>query len=404
MNNLNDVSNIFCTRPFEHVYGEGNGIWKLCCRSQDTFFKKFKFENYSVDKWFYSKFLDNLRKDLILGNKSKVINFSCKHCFDLENINAISDRQFRNNFNNNDDNFKSALEEFKNNGYNWKEALLKVKPKIFDIKIRMLGNYCNLSCFACKPSNSSTKIEELISYDALNYFSNINGYKANKDVILSLNKLLPYTKQIFFNGGEPFLTKDHTTILKDILYKKLNNQISIQYSTNLTKLDNETLNLLENFNVKFNISLDAYGKDNDYIRYKSNWDEIYKNIIKLKKIKCDKEICVTTSIVNVFNIAKYYNMFLKDNEFKNFHIDFDNSLVVNPDWLSIKNMPRILKIKAVEKLEGEKKFNNIIKMLSADYTFDDNKWKKAINYIKLLDKQRNTNILKITPELATYLT
>lgn len=408
MKDLNKISGIFCTRPFEHIYGEGNGIWKLCCKSDDLYFKNYTFDNTTIESWIYSKYLDQLRKDFILGNKSEIIQHTCSVCFSQEKIGLQSDRIFRNNFNNNNENLKQVLQEFISNNFNFKKAVVNKNLKLFDIKIRMLGNYCNLSCFACKPSNSSTKWSELEDYNILNYFNNNTAYLKNKNLIKSILPLLPYVNQIYFNGGEPLLTNDHIELLTLIKNEKLNKDIKIQYSSNLTKITNECLDMWKFFDVKFNVSLDAYGTDNNYIRHNSNWNDIYKNLKLLKYNVSELEICFTTSIINVLNISKYYMNFVTDKMFSNINLDFNASLVTHPDWLSIKILPKELKyiaLNKINKIDHNSQLHNIYNFLlqELDNEYED-KWKKAINYIKILDKKRKTCITSICPEYKKYIT
>lgn len=414
----------FCHRAFDHIFGEGGRDWKLCCRanaSEQYEFSDYTLDEYSPEEWFFSDFMENVRRWMLRGEDPHgVLAETCKHCHNNEKDGVESDRQFRwrrslwdvdeswtHTKTKRPDGIKfknlyDSIENFKE-GKTWKESLT---GRPLELKINIIGNYCNFSCFACQPKNSSTRENEL---KKLGIYSddNYNGGPAHmtwgglvKDPKIQgqIDSLLPHTRQIFFQGGEPLLTKDHL----DIIEKALGHELEVQYATNLSRISQDVLDAWKKCHVvKLNISIDGYGKEAEYSRWGLKWDKFVNNFKKVRPVVQKLELSYTTSIVNVMNIGTHYKNFMSDPLFKDCYFNCQSSIVVNPKFLGITSMPRELREIAYDRIKGIEKLSNVATALISERD-TSHLFPFAINYIKKLDESRKVSILEYVPEFEKY--
>lgn len=387
----------FCPRPFDHVFGEGGQSWKLCCRcSENKHFQDYTLDEFSPEEWFFSDIMESIRLWMINGEDPHgIIKESCALCHNLEKNNIQSDRIYRWNLYKNFDNLHESLGKFKA-GNSWQNSLT---GRVIDLKIQVIGDYCNLSCFACQPKNSSTRRNELrkLGLDSEEFPWAWRGFVKDVELYSKVDNLLPHTRQIFFQGGEPLLTKDHLKILE----KVMGTDIRIQYATNLTRLSDEVIDTWKQMHsVKLNVSIDGYGKEAEYNRYGLKWSTFVDNIKRLES-NFEVELCYTTSVVNIMNIRKHYEEFSNDPLFKEFNFNSYSNIVTSPNFLSIYTLPKELKEIAYNKIKDIKALEQVANMLRSDkdHSF---LFPKAMKYIKTLDKARGANILDYSPEYSEY--
>ena len=80
-------------------------------------------------------------------------------------------------------------------------------------------------------------------------------------------------------GGETLMVPEIKKVLINIP-EDIAKNITLKIQTNGTILPDPTwTNIFKKFkNTKINVSIDAYGDDNTYVRYPSNWQKILKTI------------------------------------------------------------------------------------------------------------------------------
>ena len=148
--------------------------------------------------------------------------------------------------------------------------------KLRKIHLRF-NNICNFKCRMCNPKFSSTWAEENKIHK---YF--VHDYKLEKDIFESTEDLYKLIldnkdtlKQINISGGEPLITKINYRFLKFLIDNKLTH-IALAYSTNLSRIDYDGINLVSLFNkfkrVTLSVSVDGYGKDVEYSRHGFKWN------------------------------------------------------------------------------------------------------------------------------------
>lgn len=192
--------------------------------------------------------------------------------------------------------------------------LLKT-DNIFDpeIKLKKLqyncDNFCNLKCIICSSKYSSSWIEdEKILKNYIELHGDLNKkLKRTKNNKLSYN--LDYTQldEIYFNGGEPFMSNDHINFLNNVVDNSDTSKITLLYNTNATfPIKDSFLRIWEKFkNVTLMCSIDGIEEVFEYVRFPAKWTVVNNNLQDYKKIiesfpRINVELSPAIGIHNVF--------------------------------------------------------------------------------------------------------
>jgi len=162
-----------------------------------------------------------------------------------------------------------------------------VDPITFQIK---LNNICNGACVTCGTENSSTWVK-LEKVGIINKISNEQIAK-----IINFSTV----KSIKLLGGEPFLSDTTYWILGELV-KHNNTNCFVSLITNGTiKLPKKQLGLLSKFALlNICVSIDAVGKEFEYIRYPLSWDSVKNNLLELANVCSDISVSYTASNLNI---------------------------------------------------------------------------------------------------------
>lgn len=133
-----------------------------------------------------------------------------------------------------------------------------------------LGNFCNSACLFCLPGSSSRLAAEQLR---LGLIAEMPG-RAWCDDQRQLNDFVdtlqqsPNTKYLHFIGGETIITPAFRTILRALIKANLNRTITLGFTTNLTVIDQEIVDLLGEFaQINLGLSIECLDPVNDYVRY-----------------------------------------------------------------------------------------------------------------------------------------
>jgi len=221
----------------------------------------------------------------------------CKNCWELENTNNQSRRT-------------GSIQWFKNNNIE-----LTQTNELLSLDWNS-ENICNLACISCGPVFSSKWREEIKQYSSNESVKYYNSQKNKFWKTLDLSKL----RRIYFNGGEPLLSKDHVEILshlKDINQLK---HVEVCYNTNGTVLpDKKIIDLWRQSKLlRIYISIDAIGPAFEFIRWPAQWGQVEKFISEINKLDFNVilNITCTTGIYNVLeldDIIEWHGKHLKTN-------------------------------------------------------------------------------------------
>jgi organic radical activating enzyme len=268
-----------------------------------------------------------------------------------------------------------------------------------------LGNLCNLKCRTCNPNSSSKWSSEYGTMQDTLDFVRKYDLKANfkwaesdifwKEFLASSKDL----KQLYINGGEPTLIKQHWFFLERLVDLGLSTSIEIKYNINSTYLPQNAFNIWKNFkSVSVGVSIDDIDKRNSYIRHGSDWNEVIKNLLSISSAGFHVAIEQTVSAYNVFYLDEMEVFCEKNN------LGYGLNFVYDPEYLSIKCIPDHAKIKILNKLNNklsDKWFNEVKAHLSEKSRAD--LWDQFNKYNQFLDKVRNESFQTVFFEFNNIL-
>jgi MoaA/NifB/PqqE/SkfB family radical SAM enzyme len=423
---------VICLAPWVHLSIGTSGVLDPCCwaKTDDKWDQEFsttdkseeelkflKPTNYVIgtfpsvyedsikNLWNSSEF-NQLRLNMLNGVKSSV----CSQCYECEEKNAWS---LRKNYNDTFD-----LQSYKVNELTNKDGSLKeFNPISFHLQ---LSSKCNFKCRMCNWNFSTSWAQEVKKYQNID----LSLPDINIDLILSqLDSVLENAEEINFSGGEPILCDHHYKILKKIIKNK-NKKPHLIYHTNLSVIHYKKVSIFDIWkrldNLTINVSVDGIGERGELIRSGFNWDKFISNVIELKEKVPQANIYyhATIQALNCLHIVdlhqELFNLKLIDdvNDFQILH-------VIEPECLSLKILPKTLKIKVSEKIKNhikdflipnienktersEQTLNDWISVLM--YLKDENDYSKLrsefISYTNYLDLIRNENTKETFPELC----
>lgn len=353
------IWNQFC------MYTDGN--MRICCSSGINGHVKndngnyVKFDSFeSLDEYYNQKFYKDIRLKMLNGEMPS----ECNECFKIEKMNGFSARMQALKSYTNNNTFLKTLSTTKADGS------IKSNVQYVDLS---LSNVCNLKCITCSPNHSSILVGDFdkigveggLSYDK----EVVNSAKklANDETMFTkhLEEMSKSIEHILFSGGEPFLDKKHVILLKKIISEGRAGHVSLSYNTNCSVIDNELMNLWNEFNMVYlQLSVDAFGELNEYIRKNSNWKSFEENVKVL--IDHPKTICVFQTTVQALNILKLTELYDWSAKIANKYSENPwkispmpkHIMMWEPRWLHVDILSIEIKMEALRRLNKYLDFNN----------------------------------------------
>ena len=372
------MNKTYCSALFNHIYSDNSDNYSLCCHASKKHVPRVNASEVTPFEWFLGDHMEEFRDKVIAGEKLP----ACEKCYKIEEAGHESQR----------------LKRFRS------DKNISFEPEKIELKLRIFGNYCNLSCYTCHPYNSSTREKELkeigiyenYAYDETEKAPSKNQYeKIAQDVLDNIHLV----GKILFTGGEPLLLPRHHDFIDKISDADAQN-IKVSYMTNFTELNHKGVYFLDKVRrfkgANFCISCDHYGDKLSYIRYPIDVYKFEKNleILAEEHVKTngfmDGAIHLTASILNIediYDIRNYYQ--------SKFGLKLKvASIVRSPYDFCVTNHPR--KDYLIEKYKHDKNLNTLLFHLKrpSNVTY----WNNAIKYFESLDAHRGTNFRKLWPE------
>lgn len=419
----------FCIMPFIHLHNMSNGILKMCCLSEQPFTNKHGqsifIGNQPIEEVWNGDSIISSRR-LMLENKQVP---ACSHCYAIEDNGGKSLRQEYNEqyLEKNKDIVEYAS---KNNGH------VNKFPSFLELRT---GNLCNSACRMCNTNDSSLVYKE--NTEILKTITNFNKSigdhiqsaigdpnviifgKSDERVDTIQIDIDRYIDEVIENidsidtvtlsGGEPFLLEKTTELLEVMAAKNPNVKLNINTNGSITsdKIINALLKLND---VHLCVSIDGYGKTNEYIRYPLKWDKIENNIQKFSNLKRDGfylSFNTTVQMLNIFTIDELVKFIVY--QYPESHLNL--SILSRPFHLNIQNLPTHIKDKIVDrniKLINDIKDDApeyIISSIETINSFINAKADDSLYYdtfkssIIVYDTFRNQSINDYIPVWAKYL-
>jgi sulfatase maturation enzyme AslB (radical SAM superfamily) len=401
VNKIKDDSIWFCPRLFDHIYTNPDGDYKVCCIGTYT---SLNTSTTTPKEWLNSDLLTAARIEMLdeTDASTPVLNSQCRRCMEQEANYGESDRQHHN---------KMLLEVIDiDQDFSCIDQVLSFDPaqeytiteRCLVLQARVFGNQCNLDCYMCQPGASSTRQLMFKKLDNRKYIKTFdidfpNNIKSSKSsTIDELVKLAPYIRTFLLQGGEPFVMKKQFDFLDRLVESGHAKNIVLEMNSNLTVLGTTKYNILDYVDkfkqLNISASLDGFGKYNDYIRRRSDWDTIINNLNTLRSYRnVNMGVFSTVSLLSVLRYNELQEFCDREN------LEYFCFVVDDPNELHIKHLPKKLKKKLRKKYCDYPVIVNALAMKG-----DNKKFIAAINYIKQSDEYYKTDIFELYPELESY--
>ena len=325
-----------CVMPFHHMAMRPDGqIFPCCVFEQDEVPKDL---NVAHPDPFNHEYMNWLRQKML--NDEYV--HGCKKCYEDEKHSARSMRL---------DLISPWTSDFGLPSV--EEGRGKIK-KLTNIDLA-LSNVCNNKCRMCIPQLST------------HWYSDAKklGMEIPRGVITDNTIVDKYDlsdlRFIKVLGGEPMMEQEK---LIKVLNKCTIENITILLVTNASIVPNEQLLPLLKKCKKVNIdlSIDSYGRLNDFLRKDSDWENVYNNIQWYKKHFDNINV---HSAISIYNINKIHEIIDFCIEEKLWH---ECVVVDGPEWMRSRHLPESLKSWILEYIEEKQskypvQYRKIFKLL-----------------------------------------
>lgn len=171
-----------------------------------------------------------------------------------------------------------------------------------------IGSTCNLECIMCGPNDSSS------IYKKIDQMKDHFGYSDNRTAWLKeeyapdkndwsqfdqswdniLGSIDTNLRRIYIAGGEPFYIKNFEEVLLELVNASPKSGVDI--NTNATRrFTDRSVDKFKDANLKLAISIDGFGKAEEYIRQNTVWDnkvEVIRQYVKYFNVnQFDLTIC-----------------------------------------------------------------------------------------------------------------
>jgi radical SAM protein with 4Fe4S-binding SPASM domain len=371
-----EVNKTFCVFPFVQTVVRTNGSLGPCCHIQTSQ----NIQNIDIDKFWNSEQLQQMRRSMQSG-KDKIPD--CKQCYKDELTTGHSTRT-------------DALKDYKFYSEKHYDQLLNhynLKETVFPKRLELhLGNLCNLKCLTCNPRDSSSFLAENLALKISDHTQK-NYQLSDKSIDRAMTLACDHNIDMLdLRGGESMLMP---MVKERLLAWPIDkaSHITLRIQTNCTVMNSEWQQIFEKFKkIEIMMSIDAWGSDNEYIRFPSNWDEIEKNIAVFTSLKNAKTyVNCTISNLNFLLLPKLI-AWAKE---KNIYIKW--SCLTLPQHFHFTNLPQDLFSRAVLQLDTVEDLQWVKHQQS-----NDKLWSLFCNTINLRDNYRKTSIFNILPEFKSY--
>lgn len=313
------MNKTFCPLPFSHLAIRPNGKVYPCCI----------FDWAHVPEDLDLNHLDVLNHPFMQEIRQKMTNNEpvqgCNRCYSDEKITGSSTRVF----------FLKTAKEYDLPT----EPINSPELKYLDLA---LSNTCNNKCRMCNPELSTSWYSDAKAL----------GLPIPKGILRQEQVLKQYdlSKLRFIKmiGGEPLMEQDKFI---DVLHRCDRRNLSIMLTTNVTLIPNDELQSLlkECKDVSINLSIDAHGKLNDFLRKGSKWQKTEK-VLEWFYNNYDPKKITVHSVVSIYNANKIDELFtyIKHTCPK---VGVSFVMIDGPEWMHPRHLPEHAKNEIKSKID-----------------------------------------------------
>ncbi len=377
----------FCYSPFHGIFQHYDGTTSVCCH------RPVEIKANSIEEFLKDEKLLNFQKSW----SKEVIPSVCRNCPD----------QMRNMIN---EKINEILPEKNIEKYLNTNSKSTFEPIVLDF---FWSNKCNFACLGCDAHKSST-----IEKNFIDIFSPWNENlpivkKNNYTVKERFDFVLNHSESIkvihLSSAGEPWIQDEIYEFMNLLIEHKLHKKTEIATHTNgsiFKYKNNNMIELLKNWEDRATIIMSNDGTEErgEYVRYGYKDKMWLKTYNEIKKANINVYVHYCLNIFNALYLNEDLSWFKKNCDGTNILIRYWD----DPFMLSLK----MLKYWKHLFDEAEKIFKNIdykfiihknevfdfFKSIKKNNEFKDD-YTMFLNFIKNIDKRRNTNFIKTFPKL-----
>jgi molybdenum cofactor biosynthesis enzyme MoaA len=270
----------YCILAYNSLSLDGPGRPRLCCNNHGhwkDFANPFVTDVSQPLDVLNSPLHKAVRQSIALGQRHP----SCSKCWQIEDTGGTSFRQIWNGV------YGDLGETLAPRPTAADGTLLQGSDiQYLDITF---GNKCNLVCRMCNWANSHLWTIDNIKLGRHDSHADQRAvhqqWFEDPRAMEIIYSTLHTVTHINFLGGEPLIIKQHHDILEECVRHDLAQRMRISYNTNLTHMNPRLLELWQQFgHVTVNVSLEAFGRANDYLRQNSSWADIMRNLRALLRL------------------------------------------------------------------------------------------------------------------------
>ena len=432
----------FCPIPWIFQAVRSNGDIRVCCQANVT-------KNRGVvrkeDGTAYNAGIDDLSearnaelmKDIRKNMLSSKWSEECGRCMKEEENGLTSRRQYERV------QWKySIIDALKNTKPDGSIDVNKSPTRYYDLRF---GNFCNLKCRMCGPSDSNAWFEDWIKLTGKTSFNDTSGEVTIEEVNgklcavdfdwpnsemfwTQLERNIQYMEHVYFAGGEPMLIERHYEFLQKCIDSGYAENIMLEYNTNGTTLPPRVVNLWKKFKeVRLGVSVDGMGAVLEYQRYPVKWNKVLKNLNTIDKLPNNIKawIAFTVTAYNVEHMIDFMKWKIQESGWTKINNSAIKPFVTyhvahNPPHLNIRVLPDRYKDRITQQFDNfiqwckdenlDKKYiiaaqgikNGVCSYMNNESYYNTH-WKEFIEYSFSLDKIRGEKLIDTVPALGEYV-
>ena len=399
----------FCMSPWTHLHFLPNGDVIPCCLSPVSEVVG-NIKKQPLEEIWNSEKIKNMRINMLNEKPCS----ECKRCYDKESTGFSS--------------LRTGMNEKYIHHYGLTDQT-KPDGTVEDINLVhwdfRFSNICNFKCRTCGPVFSSNWIDDFKKlYGTTGKYKKIEKtFDDSSRLAEVIDDIIDNVESIHFAGGEPLIMEEHYYIMRKLEEKK-KYDVSILYSTNMSKLTYKDINVIDlwqNFtDIEISASLDGMGPEGEYIRKGYVWKDVEKHWFEIKN-NCPNmkmRIHPTISVFNILHLIDFHKYILENNWFDKVlrgPNHFGSQVLLNnlifPDHYSIQILPEKAKKIIYKKYEEYNRWlldNYGVSGIMAvvDYMLLEDKTNeipKFFNITDNLDRIRNEQFSVLFPDLNEML-
>jgi hypothetical protein len=436
------MTNTFCPIPWNFQAIRANGDVRICCQANVT---KNQGVIRKLDGTAYNAGRDDLvearnaelmkivRKNMLAGEWSD----ECGRCKSEEENGLVSRRSYENQqWIMNVSAVASATQE------DGTIAVEDFPVHYYDLRF---GNFCNLKCRMCGPTDSNAWYDDWIELTGTSEFKDTSGIiqitKTDKGYSVPqfdwcnhepfwehLEKNMHNIEHVYFAGGEPMLIERHYDFLERCVISGAAKKMVIEYNTNMSTLPTRVLNLWAKFKqVRIGASVDGMEAVLEYQRNPAKWDKVLGNLYKVDALPNNviSWLAFTVTAYNVLHMIDFMKWKLTESNFNRINSSTRRPIITyhvahHPKHLNIRVLPAEFKQEVAHryaefllwieqssfnehvKRHAKEIVNGVVSYMQSDDYYDEH-WQTFVKYTVELDAIRNESIKEVEPEFKKYI-